>query len=316
MSLRQALVAGGCAVETVNVLIESNLSSIAPRTSSNAAFTTVSSDMADTGGGSPCHPSDCMQISLSPLSKEFHPRHSTQFHPPAYSPVLKTESPSECEGKTAHVLQEKVPIHPETQHRTILLTGLPPSVNLQDLTKAIRGGQILQMSLRDGDKYARVSFVDPDAAEMFLLHSEQSGVFIKGQRVRVLWNDRQMNLTPHLANRTASGATRNLVIRHYKKYMTADSIRQDLDHIHNLQVVSIRYSGPHCFISLTSVQGACAARSCMHTRQKYKCVQIEFYPDECAQPLPEWRPKEYHLSKSPCIEVRNRFEVLLDDSEE
>lgn len=185
MSLRQALVAGGCAIETVNVLIESNISSIAPRTPSNTAFTTVSSDLADGGTSSPCHPPDYMQISLSPLSKEFHPRHPTQFHPRAYSPVLKADSLSEGEDGTAHVLQEKSPIHSGNQHRTLLLTGLPPSVNLLDLTKVIRGGQLLQISLRDGDNYARVSFLDPEAAERFLMHSEQSGIFIKGQQVRL-----------------------------------------------------------------------------------------------------------------------------------
>ncbi|KAK6383678.1 hypothetical protein LTS17_002970 [Exophiala oligosperma] len=317
MSLRQALVAGGCPIDKVNVLIESNLSSIAPRNPSNTAYTTVSGDMAgDATSSSPYHPSGCMQINLSPLSKEFRPRHPTPFVSRGYSPVSKRESLFECEDKAVQVLQEEVADHSGNQYRTLLFAGLPLSVTLLDLTEVIRGGQLLQISLRDGDKYARVSFLDPVAAERFLMHSEQNGIFIKGHKVSVVWNDRQLSLTPHLAHRTASGATRNLMIRYCKKYMTDESIREDLDHIHNLQIVSIHHSGPHCVISLSSVQGATAARSCMYTRQKYKSVRIEFYPDECAQPIPEWQPKDYHMSKSPCIEIRNRFEVFLDDSDE
>jgi hypothetical protein len=69
--------------------------------------------------------------------------------------------------------------------------------------------------------------------------------------------------------------------------MTVESIKEDLGHIHRLEVVSIAFGdASHAFISLNSVSHSLVARSCMSSRLKYRSTRIEFYPDECGQSLP------------------------------
>ena len=135
------------------------------------------------------------------------------------------------------------------------------------------------------------------------------------------WDYRQAWVRPALANRVAfSGQSRNLVIRFARHDMTADSIRQDLDHIYNLVVVDLFCENGHIFISLNSIQHAYTARSCMYSRLKYKRIKIECWPDECAQPLPLPRPvkqpQSYVPAKLATITHRNRFEMLYNGTED
>jgi hypothetical protein len=110
------------------------------------------------------------------------------------------------------------------------------------------------------------------------------------------------------------GASRNLVIRHAKADMTSRSIRDDLEHIHNLEVVQISILPGEVYVSLNSVHHATVARNCMQSRLKYKGCRIDFYADECDQPLPEIvkrAPKEVH---PPVLKTNNagtnRFQIL------
>ena len=136
-------------------------------------------------------------------------------------------------------------------------------------------------------------------------------------QITVAWDERQSYLTGSLANRIATfGASRNLVIRHVRRYVTAESIRDDLEHIHNLEVVKVHFSDGHAFISLNNIALAMTARNCMHSRQKYKGMRIEFHPDECAQPLPMPRSPKRVSVKEDGIPMRNRFDALLNDSDE
>jgi hypothetical protein len=63
-------------------------------------------------------------------------------------------------------------------------------------------------------------------------------------------------------------------------------IREDLEHIHNLVVISVAVSKGDIYISTNSVHNALFARTCMISRSLYKGLKIEWYPDECASPLP------------------------------
>lgn len=68
--------------------------------------------------------------------------------------------------------------------------------------------------------------------------------------------------------------------------MDEQSIRDDLGHIHNLVVVSVSFTNGDCYISTNSVHNALFARTCMMSRARYKGLRIEWYPDECAGPIP------------------------------
>ncbi len=106
-------------------------------------------------------------------------------------------------------------------------------------------------------------------------------------QVSFAWAERQYILPGHLANRISIGATRNLVIRGIQPNVTEQRLRDDLDHIHNLIVVNMSFDGGDVFLSLNSVRNSLFARTCMMSRAKYKGMKIEWYPDECALPLPK-----------------------------
>ncbi len=85
-------------------------------------------------------------------------------------------------------------------------------------------------------------------------------------QVEVKWSERQFILPGHVAGKIAQGASRNLVIRRYDGRHSEENIRDDLDHIHNLAVVKVEFSGGSCYISLNSVHNAIYAKNCMMSR--------------------------------------------------
>lgn len=69
------------------------------------------------------------------------------------------------------------------EDRTLLLTGLSNRTTLADITKAVRGGQLLNLYIRRQQRTAHVSFVNPLAAEAFLIYSKRTDLYIRGKRV-------------------------------------------------------------------------------------------------------------------------------------
>ena len=124
-----------------------------------------------------------------------------------------------------------------------------------------------------------------------------------------------------MANKIGIGATRNLVIRNVHPSITEQRIREDLDHIHNLVIISVSFQKGDAFIELNSIHNSLFARTCMMSRATYKGMKIEWYPDKCAQTL----PKAQHISRkenrgpSPATKSNaalNRFQLLgLDGTE-
>ena len=125
-----------------------------------------------------------------------------------------------------------------------------------------------------------------------------------------------------------SGATRNLVVCQIGRAFNENGIRQQLDHIHNLHVIDVKYSNGDAIISLNSVGVALYARTCLKSRMIYKKCKIDFYPDGCAQALPvqHSRHSTSPVAKPPLKatqpvssrfqSLENRFQVLgLDDTE-
>lgn len=122
------------------------------------------------------------------------------------------------------------------------------------------------------------------------------------------------------------GATRNLIVRGIHPTITEERIRNHLDHIHNIVVLSVSFKDGDAYISLNSINNSLFARTCMMSRVAYKGMKIEWYPDECSQPL----PKMQHAAKKENVAAlqpkkrtpaTNRFHILNldgaeDDSEE
>jgi hypothetical protein len=85
-------------------------------------------------------------------------------------------------------------------------------------------------------------------------------------QVFIKWADRHFHLAGHVAGKIAQGATRNMIIRRCDPTHTEDSIRDDLEHIHNLAVVKVDFIGSSCYIKTNSIRNAMFARTCMMSR--------------------------------------------------
>ncbi|OJJ46678.1 hypothetical protein ASPZODRAFT_117361 [Penicilliopsis zonata CBS 506.65] len=210
--------------------------------------------------------------------------------------------------------------------RTVLLHSLPTRVSLKDITDSIKGGQIICIFIRGRDPYAQVSFVEESAAQRFIQHAKQFDVYVAGKRVEVVWSDRLFHLSSYVRTKIEGGATRNLTIVNVNPNITEGMIRSDLEHIHNLAVIKVEFKQGDAFIYTNSVHNALFARSCLLSRSFYKGMKIDFFADECAEPLVDGpiglRAAFPALSRrQPPSSIRNRFQLLSldgtdDDDEE
>lgn len=144
-------------------------------------------------------------------------------------------------------------------------------------------------------------------------------------QVEAAWADRQFYLPPYVRSKICGGASRNLMLHNVNSTITESVIRDDLEHIHNLIIVSVKFNQGNAYISTNSVHNALFARSCMMSRYMYKGMKIGFYPDECAGafpkvPLPAPAPPKTEFKVLPPkkrVSQVNRFQLLsLDGAEE
>ncbi|KAL1311238.1 hypothetical protein AAFC00_001428 [Neodothiora populina] len=196
--------------------------------------------------------------------------------------------------------------------RTLRITGLSEFVTYKDLTDLIRGGQILYITRRDVQSAA--VFMLEGAAE-FLAHVKRNDLYVKSKRLSVEWSDYQYSLSPFVGRKIAAGATRNLVLRKASSIVDVTEIREHLQHIHQFDIIHVEIRGKDVIIYTNSVHNALFARTCMMSRKAYKGFKIEFFPDECAGPLPIIHqtapaPKDTEKKQS----MTNLFQVLNLDS--
>ncbi|SMY20835.1 unnamed protein product [Zymoseptoria tritici ST99CH_1A5] len=228
-----------------------------------------------------------------------------------------SHTPEDAFGDDDSFLDEASPaeafstgVHNENQ-RTLYFTGFPPRTTYEDLVSVIRGGKLLSINLRS-EKSATVTFLD-GAAE-YLTWAKRNDVYIHSKRIEVRWAERQFRLNNHIAHKITNGATRNIRIRGaVDKGLTEDVIRDDMEHIHNLIIISVEFRKGDAFVSTNSVHNALFARTCMMSRSSYKGCKIEFYPDECDVPLPARNLHVKNGGREPDARntsLANRFDML------
>ncbi|KAL9578322.1 MAG: hypothetical protein Q9212_005791 [Teloschistes hypoglaucus] len=227
------------------------------------------------------------------------------------------------EGAFKSVPKSGLASQSKQERRTIVLKNLCDKITHKDIVTVVRGGSLLDVYLRPQDKSASVSFVESAAAEDFLAYVKRNDVYIHGRRISFSWSERQFYMPNHVAGKIGRGATRNLVIREINPSITEQRLREDLDHIHNLIIISVSFDAGDVYLSLNSVHNSLFARTCMMSRATYKGMRIEWYPDDCALPLPQVqnaaRKENIPPPKPKASMTLNRFQLLNmddDDTEE
>ncbi|CAF3508386.1 unnamed protein product [Fusarium graminearum] len=169
--------------------------------------------------------------------------------------------------------------------RSVQLLNLAPGVTHGEVATIVRGGPLLEIFVRAKDNSVTVSFVRETDAVAFLDYTRTCGLYFKDRKIHAKWSDYQYVVKGQVAYHAARGASRNFVIRKRDPNTTAQSLREDLDHIHNLHVIDIEFNKDNCFVSTSSINSAIFARNCLLSRSEYKNSRIEWIADECAQPL-------------------------------
>ncbi|KAI4151816.1 MAG: hypothetical protein LQ340_003272 [Diploschistes diacapsis] len=213
--------------------------------------------------------------------------------------------------------------------RTLMLQNLSAKVVHQDILDVVRGGALLDLLVRPLERNALVSFVDATAAEAFLKYTKHQDLYLRGKRVKVDISLAESSFKPasNVLRQIALGASRNMIIRRISTDVDEGRIREDLEHIHGLVVIGVSMTQGSAIIRLNAVHLALFARTCMRSRSLYRKSAIEFFPDECAEPLPAMATKARSL-ESPITKNRastihrpeslgNRFQMLsMDGTEE
>ncbi|KAI0448057.1 hypothetical protein F4803DRAFT_496306 [Xylaria telfairii] len=269
-------------------------------------------------------PGNIPYLNSGPKPCTFQDNHDWSSHEHiggTFTPSYSADGPTEMHTDSLHPKSQ--PLYARMCKRTIALCGLPVFTTLGDVTSVVRGGQLLDVFLRSAEHIASVSFVREDDAVQFYEHARKNDIYIKNKRIFIRWADRHFILPGHVANKVAAGATRNLIIRRCSAHHTEDSVREDLEHIHNLIVVGVEFVGGSCYIKTNSVHNAMFARTCMMSRAKYKGSKIEWDVDECDKPFEVTQktstkplPTRAPTTKAPITNTRNRFDMLrLDDDD-
>ncbi|ROV98257.1 hypothetical protein VSDG_04395 [Cytospora chrysosperma] len=338
-NLRQNLLRGGVGEETIDLLSQDDA------TIEEQKATTVPAPSNTAGTYVEAHTSVPPQTPIQDLPgvRNGNAHGNYKARPKAYGHVHTHEVPDWTDVDAAEEDEESIsgggpvddlqnpansqqasmrPFYERQCARSILLTNLAEGITHRDITDAVRGGQLLDIYMRP-DRAVTVSFLLASDARAFFDHVRRHDLYIKHKRVDVRWNDRQFILPGHVASKIGIGATRNLILRRCDPRFTEESIREDLDHIHNLVVIKVDFMGGSCYIKTNSVHNAMFARTCMMSRAKYKGCKIDWDLDECAQPFERPTRVKHRKDTPPARKtngksVANRFHLLNleDDGDE
>jgi hypothetical protein len=193
-ALKKALVRAGVSEEHLETLIRSETGD-SGRHTTNYALPSIRST-STSPSSSPCKSSWAVDAPV------FVPREkcSKSSFRPDFSAIKAVHSipptpPSEwCDEEDS----EPERFNGDNQDRSIVLRGFSPFTTLADLAKVLRGGIILNMYIREREREAHVSFVEPLAAEKFVMHYKRNDMYLKGKRIDVCWDDRQYYLPGYI----------------------------------------------------------------------------------------------------------------------
>ncbi|KAL9050250.1 MAG: hypothetical protein Q9162_006752 [Coniocarpon cinnabarinum] len=203
---------------------------------------------------------------------------------------------------------------PHLDRHTVSITNLPADVSHKEITSIVRGGRLVEVWIRRVDRIAAVTFETAVSASNFIAFGKNMTLTLRGHKVEIGWSGRQFDINPQLRGKLSKGHSRNLVIRGAAQVLTEQKIRHDMDHIHNLVIIAVVVQPQDVFISTNSISAAQFAQTCMRSRREYKPFRIEWYPDECNEPLPPFQtaktdPVKVDKSKTnPAL--TNRFDLL------
>lgn len=183
-ALKNALVAAGTPVESIQILINASIVPTPAHADDDSSSCRTSESYNSCVPAQEGEHSEVWTRSLASQTTKADDKGA----PLAEQSILKSETFDDTykeEEKPERLVHLNDNPGSNYEARSIILRELPVTATLYDVTKAIRGGLLLNVFLRSTNHTAHVAFVEPAAAWHFLEYVKQSDLHIKGKRVRL-----------------------------------------------------------------------------------------------------------------------------------
>ena len=95
----------------------------------------------------------------------------------SFTPILEKDDAFLAPSRTDRPHYEKV------EQRTVLIKGLGEKPTHKEVTAVVRGGTVLDIYMRLGERSASVSFVEGKSAQDFFQYSRRNDIYANGKRV-------------------------------------------------------------------------------------------------------------------------------------
>ncbi|EIW70180.1 hypothetical protein TREMEDRAFT_43795 [Tremella mesenterica DSM 1558] len=231
-------------------------------------------------GGVPASP--FMPFSpIQPISREFTP---TIFNSPLFSDLASPGFMSQ---------PRSYPNYPRDSFeghgiRTVFLGRIDPETTYEDVCNNIRAGILQQIRFVREKNIAFVTFVEPEAAQMFYNYGRSNQLNIRGRLVTVGWAKMSDAMSDDVARGIEMGACRNVYIGkipdmdiYHKEKLTADFEGfGDIEQINYLPE-------KHCaFVNFSSIAAAIKAVQGIKRHSDYTNLTISYGKDRCGNVRP------------------------------
>ncbi|KAL9558668.1 hypothetical protein MBANPS3_000805, partial [Mucor bainieri] len=222
----------------------------------------------------PPHPSPPPSSSSSSLSAQLPPP------PPPATALLA----SQFDLMTLPVIYN----HPLDHHmggvanRTIYLGNIHPDTTAEDICNVIRGGILSQIRFLPDKHIAFVTFVDPQAASIFLNEALHHCIVIKHRRLKIGWG-KPAALPVIVMHAVQNGGSRNVYVGNIDDTVTEEKLKHDFSEYGNIELVNTLKEKNCAFVNFTSIVEAVRAIEGIRTKEEYKKFRINYGKDRCGK---------------------------------
>lgn len=214
---------------------------------------------------------------------DFNPYGFQPFQPPqqqqqqltydgyaGYVPTMQSSGPVVAPGAT--VL------------RTLYMGNIHPDAKTEDLCNTIRGGNLLQIRYFPEKHIAFVTFMDAATALVVYNHAQNSGLVIRGRKLRVGWG-KPSSISAPVAQAIQQGATRNIYVGSIPDELTAEKLKKDFSSYGEIELVNAFREKRCAFVNFTSIGNAVTAINAMRLNPEYADYKLNYGKDRCGNPF-------------------------------
>lgn len=144
--------------------------------------------------------------------------------------------------------------------RTLYIGNIHPDCKTEDICNTIRGGNLLRVRYIPEKHIAFLTFMDATTALTVFNHAQNSGLVIRGRKLRVGWG-KPSTIPANVVQAINQGATRNIYIGGIPETLTEEKLRKDFSVYGEIELVNTFREKKCAFVNFASISDACTAIS-------------------------------------------------------